>query len=565
MNGLNVWLNSAVINLGWTLLHFVWQGLLVAAGLQCALYLLRNSSAQKRYLAALAALLLMAALPLITCCVCWNHADSSDWRFAFAPEAIVELTPSMDNGHAALSAPQALSVQTMTAESGHGISLHNFTHNLRGMLLPLMPMIVYAWFLGVMLLSLYRIGALASISRLKRRQVRPIGEPLYSIFIRLCDAMGVQRTVRLLESALVDSPSVIGIFKPVILLPASALCGLPQAQLEAILVHELAHIRRYDFLWNLLQTLIETLLFYHPAVWWVSKVIRKEREHCCDDCVIRQRYSVREYALALTRLEEMRMEAGFSLAIAATNGPLLQRVRRLAGVPNPHRFNPTGLISSVIVIILSLAMIGTAMQSKKIASAKQNDAPAASVVDAGSAMMNETQDNAVPAASSAEQDDPFARVTRDMPLISELNLNEALLNAVGNAVAQNHDVQLAEIFQNHGVHSVRVKVLQTDGDQGRVQPEIGRAIQQLRRAGWTPLFRASDSNVELMIRSDGQHVTGVLGVIYEQGQLVHFQLDGDIDVQKFGRKLGKLLYMISNDDLDWQEIKSIAQKNLGLD
>ena len=103
---------------------------------------------------------------------------------------------------------------------------------------------------------------------------------------RLCGQLRIRRPVRLLESALVDVPMVIGWLRPVILLPASALSGLTPQQLEAIIAHELAHIRRHDYLINLLQSLIETLLFYHPAVWWVSRQIRREREHCCDDLAV---------------------------------------------------------------------------------------------------------------------------------------------------------------------------------------------------------------------------------------------------------------------------------------
>ena len=84
-------------------------------------------------------------------------------------------------------------------------------------------------------------------------------------------------------SALVEVPTVIGSLRPVVLLPVSALAGMSPSQLDAILAHELAHIRRHDYLVNLLQTLVETLLFYHPAVWWLSRRIRIERENCCDD------------------------------------------------------------------------------------------------------------------------------------------------------------------------------------------------------------------------------------------------------------------------------------------
>ena len=127
--------------------------------------------------------------------------------------------------------------------------------------------------------------------------------------------------------------------KPVVLLPASALAGLTPQQLEAILAHELAHIRRHDYLVNLLQTLVETLLFYHPAVWWLSRRIRIERENCCDDLAVSLCGDPCTYARALADLEALRGPAR-SLAMAANGGSLLQRVRRLLGAPTSRRTRP---------------------------------------------------------------------------------------------------------------------------------------------------------------------------------------------------------------------------------
>src|SRR4029079_1809460 len=98
--------------------------------------------------------------------------------------------------------------------------------------------------------------------------------------------LGVKRAVKVLQSVLIQTPVVVGFFRPTILLPLCVATGLPESQLELILAHELAHIRRHDYVVNLLQTLVETLFFYHPAVWWLSRQIRNERENCCDDIVM---------------------------------------------------------------------------------------------------------------------------------------------------------------------------------------------------------------------------------------------------------------------------------------
>jgi uncharacterized protein (TIGR03435 family) len=161
----------------------------------------------------------------------------------------------------------------------------------------------------------------------------------------------------------VSTPTVIGWLRPVVLLPAAALASLTVAQVEAILAHELAHIRRHDFFVNLLQTVAETLLFYHPAVWWISTRIRIEREHSCDDIAVDVCGDAGEYAAALTELASWTVMHA-PLAMAATRGPLITRIRRLLGVPDhddkPSRrtlFAVVMLLASVVVVVTLGAIV----------------------------------------------------------------------------------------------------------------------------------------------------------------------------------------------------------------
>src|SRR5262249_17738290 len=147
----------------------------------------------------------------------------------------------------------------------------------------------------------------------------------------LAARLGLTRQVRVLIAGAADGPSVVGWLRPVVLLPSATLLGLTPEQLEAVLAHELAHVRRHDYLVNLAQSLVETVLFYHPAVWWVSSRIRHERELCCDDLAVRSCGDALCYARALTRLERLRI-ASPELAMGAAGGPLLFRVRRLMGL-----------------------------------------------------------------------------------------------------------------------------------------------------------------------------------------------------------------------------------------
>ena len=185
-------------------------------------------------------------------------------------------------------------------------------------------------------MSLWRLGGWIHLRRLCRCGTSPAPEATQQMLGHLLDRLRVGHAVQLLESTLVKVPTVIGWLRPVILLPAGILAEMPPQQLEMILAHELAHVRRYDFLLNLVQTAVETLLFYHPAVWWVSRRIRIEREACCDDLAAAAAGNRLLYARALTKLAELRHEvpgsARAGLDVAADGGSLPLRIRRLLWV-----------------------------------------------------------------------------------------------------------------------------------------------------------------------------------------------------------------------------------------
>jgi beta-lactamase regulating signal transducer with metallopeptidase domain len=141
-----------------------------------------------------------------------------------------------------------------------------------------------------------------------------------------------------------------------VLLPISAVTHMPPAQLEALLAHELAHIRRHDYLANLLQTAVETLLFYHPAVWWVSDRIRAERENCCDDAALRVVKDPITYARALATLEEMRSPR-LALAPAGNGGDLMDRIRRITGVATGHRYTPSAWMAGALLAAIILGIL----------------------------------------------------------------------------------------------------------------------------------------------------------------------------------------------------------------
>src|SRR5262245_57599365 len=334
-------LRSVIEVLGWTLIHFTWQGALVALSLAGVLRMLRGSSTNTRYTAACVALLLMSSLPLFTITII---GLSAPYKTASGPPHQFAAQPS--------SQPQPVEIEpaiVLTQTDIASASPRPWLYIRPAPITPLLPWMILLWLLGVVFFSLRLVGGWLYTQRLKSYGTRPLEEGWEQTLRRLCDRLRAPRPARLLESALVKVPMVIGWLRPVILLPASALTGLTAQQMEAIIAHELAHIRRHDYLINLLQSVVETLLFYHPAVWWVSLWIRHEREHCCDDLAVAVCGDALTYARALLEMEKLRA-AGPQLAMAANGGSLMNRIRRLVGAEPKHANRFSGLFAGVIAL-----------------------------------------------------------------------------------------------------------------------------------------------------------------------------------------------------------------------
>jgi HEAT repeat protein/beta-lactamase regulating signal transducer with metallopeptidase domain len=323
---------NATHALGWALVHFLWQGAALAILLGISLAVTRPTAARARYTLSLLTLGAMLVLPVATGLRLYDSARPEpaaplasmlaqrepDTRSTVsdspAPPEITTGTPTIDQ-----PVPQPAPV-AMTARLAA----------LRDLLNPALPWLVALWVVGVVVLSVRLAHGWIMARRLRTDGARTTSASLQQVLARLAARMRVTRPVQLLESLLVEVPAVIGWLRPVILVPASALTGLTPQQLEVLLAHELAHVRRYDYVVNVVQCVIETLLFYHPAVWWVSRRVRDEREHCCDDLVVQLCGDRHLYAAALVDMERLRPRTP-RLALAATGGggSLLNRVTRL--------------------------------------------------------------------------------------------------------------------------------------------------------------------------------------------------------------------------------------------
>ena len=347
--------NSAVQKIGWSLIHFIWQATTVALLLAILLKILRNSSASLRYIISCTALGLMILLPVVTMQYVTVPAPPLIVNIESATAPVV--LPVEPTNEITMSLTGTIEYEDITPVESEGIvSIVPWKQRAVDWLEPVLPYMVCGWLIGVFGLSVWHLGGWAQLQRLRKKMVRRVDTSLQNKMKLLSERLEVNRTVQLLESALVQVPTVIGWLRPVILLPASAITGLSSEQLEAILAHELAHIKRFDYLINMLQTVVEILGFYHPAVWWISRRIRAERENCCDDLAVSISGDRICYASALTSMEEIRAGHG-ELAVAVTGGNLFKRVYRLLGKDSGEKIAFSWIPSATVILLLAALLI----------------------------------------------------------------------------------------------------------------------------------------------------------------------------------------------------------------
>jgi beta-lactamase regulating signal transducer with metallopeptidase domain len=473
------WISPELLRtLGWTLLHFLWQGAGLAALFAVAAAVCRSAPA--RYALAVGALVLMMASPVIT--FTWLQRQTNPAVRTGAEGAWTWAGTSTRNA-TALSGSRAPVAEPRTEQ-------------------PIaMVWLVEAWFLGVLVLSLRTAGGLFLIERMRRKEIKPVVGELYERCLALQRRMGLDRVIQYCECHRLDAPAVLGWFRPVVLLPVRALTGLTEEQIEAVIAHELAHIRRFDCFVNLFQIAAETLLFYHPAVWWVSQRIRAERENCCDDEAISVCGDAVNYARALTLMEEWRTAP--ALMMAANRSPLAERVVRLLGWDGAAgRIRVAGLAGSFVCLVGALlagnAFLGVAHAALGAgASPKQEQgSSSAIVVRPEPASGKERTAQAAKPSGTAAAKAPTNKDKGQQTAGEEQNKKESYLDAMEAAGFKNLTVDELISMKIQGVTPGYVKEMHELGLQPTPDELVGMRVQ-----GITPEYiremRKFDSNLNV--------------------------------------------------------------------
>lgn len=439
MNFLNTIISENVINaLGWTILHSLWQGAAVALGFALVLFFMRRFSARTRYVMGIMAMVLILAMSVVT--------------FANLYESEVAAAAAAAGGQE--------EVLTAAVQLEQGFSLTGFFKNYFNRHLPL---VVTLWMLGVLVLMLRFAGGFLYNQRIKTHHTRPLAESWQNRLQRFCRQAGISKTVKLVESALIKVPMTIGHIKPVLLLPIGLVTGMPRDQVEALLAHELAHIMRKDYLFNILQNIVDILFFYHPGVRWTSAHVRAERENCCDDIAASLCGGSLNVARALTNIQDYRPGA-LDPAMAASGGntgsfSLLTRVKRLLNPPAMgSRLSEGAVGASILVMALFTLVI-----SANAATAMNNGNP---------------MDEMAPAPVTAPAPEPAPAVASD----EEDKLKKEKEEQENQQKLREMEIKLAKLRDDAKKKKVLLKEFKKKlaGRDGKLTDEEKRALDKMR-------------------------------------------------------------------------------------
>ena len=546
------WISPDTVRLlALALLHFLWQGAALAALAYLAMSLCRSAST--RYVAGVSALALMLVAPVGT---------------FFALQSPVQTETSAEAASKTANFAAAFPV----AAAKHALSENGGTPAY-------FLWLVEGWFAGVVLLSLRSAGGFLLVKRLRRSESTPVSRQILQLCRTLQQRIGLKGAVRYCQSLQLDAPAVAGWIRPVVLLPVTALIGLDETQLEAVIAHELAHIRRYDAFFNLFQVAVETVLFYHPGVWWLGRRIRAERENCCDDEAVALCGSPVTYAHALARMAEWKSAP--QLAMAANRKPLVERIARLLGATQSND-SLRGASLSAGVLCLSIALLaGGAFLGNVHKTQAQTPAPAPAPAVASSprsrarpASAPKAPDSAIvvrpsgaePAPASEAPSSPAAVPTPAPQAAASPNApKQSYIDSLKDAGLTNLTVDELISLKVQGVTGQYVKEMKELGMKTDVDALIGMKVQ-----GITPQYvkemRAATGQTLDADGVIGLKVQGVTPEYIQQLRDLGFKPDADevigMKVQgvtpDYVRKMRDLGLKTDSDDIIGMKVQGIT-------
>jgi len=466
--------------IAWTLIHFCWQAAAIAAAYRGLSLITARRSSNTRYLLALSALLLMLGASVATFAYEMrsnappalsnqNGNGLTGYNFSPVKTPAPEVSTTNATGSSAATSYPIASLARFPAPS------------LPFLRAPALLTIDGLWLLGVLALSLRSFGGWWMIQRLRASANVEAPAAVRASFRRISAALGLRRPVLLRVSSVIAGPVTVGALRALVLLPLSAATSLGPDELEVVLAHELAHVRRADFFWNLVQTLVETLFFFHPAVWWIGSHIRHERELCCDDLALEVCPNPLVYAQALFQLEQQRSQSGHLAMALDGHQPartLRMRIARILGEPvaSTASRGPFALAAAAAVLVVLLLPVPQVLASL-------NSAPAAAITASATA---------APVAAQNATAVPNLNVT-----VPNLNMSAPNLNV--NVAPVHISTALAALSTRAAAVSTRIAVLSPRmlAQAAASEPQQSASASESPKGSYIDRMKAAGYDVDL--------------------------------------------------------------------
>ena len=348
MNLLNDWISESLLYaMGWTLVHSLWQLVLIGAALWLLLKVFHKSSPRIKYDFALGSL----GVSLLCSIATFIYELAS-----FSPSPLLERL-----------AFEGIILSEIQASAGMGVE--DVVLMMISWIELQLPLLVNFWFVGALLFLFRLFNSLSEVRMLRKSSANPQGFQLEKMLYRLMEKMNISKNVEIKLTSYGVSPITFGYLKPIILIPVGLIFQLTPGQLEAIIAHELAHVKRNDYLANLLQSAMEVLFFYHPCYWWMNQTVKELRENAADDIAVKIGISPQELAYSLAEVLNFSKQNPPELALAATGkrNPTLQRIKRILGHPaQTYPQNPIISIPMLLTLLLSAGLMAMAQQDVSV-------------------------------------------------------------------------------------------------------------------------------------------------------------------------------------------------------
>jgi bla regulator protein blaR1 len=468
--------------LGWTLIHSIWQGFAILLVFGILYYVFKLSVT--RYRLGIGALTLQFVAAIATFFTIYQPISTSTTL-----QSKKAFGDFLFNNPNLIFTPKRLT----------------FFQQIEFFLQNNLDVFVMIWLVGTTLLLLRLVVGFTHVQSLKVQQVHPISADIQALMNTLLEKTQMPATIKLLESARATVPMTIGWIKPVVLLPVGIASGLTIKQLEAILVHELAHIKRYDYLVNIFQNFVEILFFFHPATWFISGKVRDERENCCDDFAVKICGDSLVLAKALTQVASFQQQPLLAMAFGAKRQTFMDRIKRIIGI-NDSKPMSYGNWAAVLGMILVVAL-GVVYAQKEVV--KEESVISKSVI--GKSVSETTITN---------QNSKTTLIVTDSTSLEEV---EAEMERLGKEM-EKYSMEM----EKYG--------FQMQGKYGGQMEKYGAEIEQISRKKQLPQKKIQELSIEMQ---EASLAIQKLEMKYDDGKMPADVKQKIADLQKKERELEK--------------------------